>query len=84
MADMDAFAEVAQTPGAKKPDPIVIADGIVRRFGGLTAVDVQHFEVQRHADHRTDRTQWSRQVHVLQPSDGLRYGAEGHRNIQRA
>lgn len=46
---MDAFAEVAHTPGAKKPDPIVVADGIVRRFGGLTAVDVHHFEVQRHA-----------------------------------
>ncbi len=29
------------------PDPIVIADGVVRRFGGLTAVDVGHVEIQR-------------------------------------
>ena len=36
-------------PGAKKPDPILVADGVVRRFGGLTAVDVQHVEIQRNA-----------------------------------
>jgi branched-chain amino acid transport system ATP-binding protein len=29
------------------PDPIVIADDVVRRFGGLTAVDVDHVEIQR-------------------------------------
>ncbi|HWG94713.1 MAG TPA: ABC transporter ATP-binding protein [Mycobacteriales bacterium] len=34
-------------PGAKKPDPILVADGVVRRFGGLTAVDVGHVEIQR-------------------------------------
>jgi ABC-type branched-subunit amino acid transport system ATPase component len=34
-------------PGVPKPDPIVVADGIVRRFGGLTAVDVGHVEIQR-------------------------------------
>ena len=38
---------VAHEPGAAKPDPIVIADGVVRRFGGLTAVDVEHVEIQR-------------------------------------
>ena len=32
-----------------KPDPILVADGIVRRFGGLTAVEVEHLEVQRGA-----------------------------------
>ena len=25
----------------------MVADGIVRRFGGLTAVDVEHVEIQR-------------------------------------
>ncbi|WP_062073278.1 ABC transporter ATP-binding protein [Demequina sediminicola] len=45
----DVFADVAHEPGAKKPDPIVIADHVHRHFGGLTAVDVEHFEVQRHA-----------------------------------
>ena len=30
-------------------DPILVADGITRRFGGLTAVSVDHCEVQRGA-----------------------------------
>ena len=36
-----------QTPGSPKPDPILIADNIVRQFGGLTAVNVNHLEIQR-------------------------------------
>lgn len=43
------FADVEAVPGSAKPDPIIVADGIVRQFGGLTAVDVKHFEAQRHA-----------------------------------
>ncbi|WP_061966012.1 ABC transporter ATP-binding protein [Demequina aurantiaca] len=43
------FEGVEATPGAAKPDPIIVADGITRQFGGLTAVDVKHFEAQRHA-----------------------------------
>ncbi|MER7276055.1 ABC transporter ATP-binding protein [Dactylosporangium sp. NPDC000244] len=42
-----ALADVACEPGVPKPDPILVADGVVRRFGGLTAVDVKHAEVQR-------------------------------------
>lgn len=42
-----ALADVPWEPGAPKPDPILIADNVVRRFGGLTAVDVDHVEVQR-------------------------------------
>ena len=38
------LADVPREPGAKKPDPIVVADHIRRTFGGLTAVDVQHVE----------------------------------------
>ena len=38
---------VGQTPGSAKPDPILIADNIVRQFGGLTAVNVNHLEIQR-------------------------------------
>jgi neutral amino acid transport system ATP-binding protein len=34
-------------PGAPKNDPILVADGITRRFGGLIAVNVDHFEVER-------------------------------------
>jgi neutral amino acid transport system ATP-binding protein len=37
----------ASTPGVAKPDPILVADSIMRRFGGLVAVNVDHFEVQR-------------------------------------
>ncbi|MGH8791110.1 MAG: ABC transporter ATP-binding protein [Stackebrandtia sp.] len=44
-----ALADTAAEPGVSKPDPILIADGVVRRFGGLTAVDVKHLEVQRGA-----------------------------------
>jgi neutral amino acid transport system ATP-binding protein len=34
-------------PGSAKPDPILVVDNIVRKFGGMTAVDVDHLEVQR-------------------------------------
>jgi neutral amino acid transport system ATP-binding protein len=44
-----ALADVPREPGARKPDPILVADHVVRRFGGLTAVDVEHVEIQRHA-----------------------------------
>jgi neutral amino acid transport system ATP-binding protein len=42
-----ALADVPWEPGARKPDPILVADGVIRRFGGLTAVDVDHVEIQR-------------------------------------
>jgi branched-chain amino acid transport system ATP-binding protein len=34
-------------PGCKKVDPILVADGVKRQFGGLTAVDVAHVEIPR-------------------------------------
>ena len=40
---------VPRRPGAPKPDPILVGDRIVRSFGGLVAVDVDHIEVQRGA-----------------------------------
>lgn len=36
-------------PGVAKVDPIIIADGVRRTFGGLTAVDVDHLEIPRNA-----------------------------------
>lgn len=39
--------DLAETPGVAKPDPILTVDGLVRRFGGLTAVDTEHLEIQR-------------------------------------
>ncbi|HUG83087.1 MAG TPA: ABC transporter ATP-binding protein [Euzebya sp.] len=46
-ASREAMQSVAPTPGVPKPDPILIVDGVKRHFGGLTAVDVEHLEVQR-------------------------------------
>ena len=36
-------------PGVAKVDPILIADGVKRQFGGLAAVDVEHVEIPRNA-----------------------------------
>jgi branched-chain amino acid transport system ATP-binding protein len=51
MPDVDAqraaLAGVPPVPGSPKPDPILVVDGVRRSFGGLTAVDVDHLEVQR-------------------------------------
>ncbi len=41
------LADVPREPGVPKPDPILVADGVHRNFGGLTAVDVKHVEIQR-------------------------------------
>lgn len=41
------LAEVSPEPGVAKPDPILVADGLQRFFGGLHAVDVEKLEVQR-------------------------------------
>lgn len=35
------------TPGGAKNDPILEVDNIVRQFGGMKAVDVDHLEVER-------------------------------------
>jgi neutral amino acid transport system ATP-binding protein len=42
-----ALRGIVPAPGVAKPDPILVADKVVRRFGGLTAVDVDHLEIQR-------------------------------------
>jgi len=36
-------------PGVEKVDPILVADGVKRVFGGLVAVDVDHVEIPRNA-----------------------------------
>ncbi|ETK36477.1 ABC transporter ATP-binding protein [Microbispora corallina] len=41
------FEGLPTEPGVPKPDPILVVDKVVRRFGGLTAVDVDHLEIQR-------------------------------------
>jgi branched-chain amino acid transport system ATP-binding protein len=44
-----AFVGLAAEPGVAKPDPILVVDEVLRRFGGLVAVDVEHLEIQRGA-----------------------------------
>ena len=46
---IDAFEGVEEVPGSAKPDAILVADAVRRRFGGLTAVSVDHVEIQRGA-----------------------------------
>jgi branched-chain amino acid transport system ATP-binding protein len=41
--------DVAREPGVAKPDPILVAEGVRRTFGGLVAVDVERVEIQRGA-----------------------------------
>lgn len=48
-AAVEALASVPHVPGAPKPDPILVANNVLRRFGGLTAVNVDHVEIQRGA-----------------------------------
>ena len=43
----DALVGVAAEPGVAKPDPVLVVDGVQRRYGGLVAVDVDHLEVPR-------------------------------------
>src|SRR4051795_1707289 len=42
-----ALRDVPWEIGVAKPDPVVVVDGVTRAFGGLTAVSVDHLEVQR-------------------------------------
>ena len=50
-ADVDPRATrlpgVPPEPGAAKPDPILVAEGVTKTFGGLHAVQVSGLEVQR-------------------------------------
>jgi len=51
LADPEArralMAGVSPEAGSSKPDPILEVDHIIRNFGGMTAVHVDHLEVQR-------------------------------------
>ncbi|HAP76712.1 MAG TPA: ABC transporter ATP-binding protein [Acidimicrobiaceae bacterium] len=46
---VNPFEGLTPTPGVAKPEPILVADSVQRRFGGLVAVDVDHIEVQRNS-----------------------------------
>src|SRR3954451_645260 len=42
-----ALRDLPWEVGVGKPDPAIVLDGITRTFGGLTAVAVDHLEIQR-------------------------------------
>jgi ABC-type branched-subunit amino acid transport system ATPase component len=44
---MPTETEQSSDTQSKKTDSILVADGVTRKFGGLVAVDVDHFEIQR-------------------------------------
>jgi neutral amino acid transport system ATP-binding protein len=46
-ARVELMSGVAEEPGSAKPDPMLSVDNVARHFGGITAVDVAHLEVQR-------------------------------------
>jgi neutral amino acid transport system ATP-binding protein len=43
------FADLPREAGVPKTEPVLVAEGIERRFGGLLAVDVERLEIQRGA-----------------------------------
>jgi branched-chain amino acid transport system ATP-binding protein len=45
---LEALATTPHEPGVPKPDPIMLASGLLRSFGGLHAVDLDNLEIQRH------------------------------------
>lgn len=45
----EGLATGPAVPGVAKTDPIMVIDGVTRKFGGLVAVDVEHLEIPRHA-----------------------------------
>ncbi len=47
MAADTPSTERVTAPGQTKNDSILVADNVVRTFGGLKAVDVEHFEIER-------------------------------------
>lgn len=70
-------------PGVAKVDPILIADGVERRFGGLTAVDVDHLEIPRGAITALIGPNGSRQDDAVQPALRLRQAQQRHVVVRR-
>ena len=48
MTDASPIAAEPAAPGCRKRDPILVASGVRRTYGGINAVDVEHVEIPRH------------------------------------
>ena len=79
-----AFSGIAAESGVAKLDPILVAEGVHRRFGGLTAVDVEHLEVQRGAitaligPNGAGKTTFFNLLTGFDQPDGGRWTFDGH------
>ncbi|KAB1141525.1 ABC transporter ATP-binding protein [Streptomyces luteolifulvus] len=71
-------------PGVPKPDALLVLDGVSRSFGGLTAVRVDHLEVQRGAitaligPNGAGKTTLFNIVSGFDRADGGRWWFDGH------
>ena len=75
-----ALRDLPWEVGVAKPDPAVVLDGVTRTFGGLTAVSVDHLEVQRSgitglilmtaSEHRIEALLWAPCLICVQASRG--------------
>ncbi|MQA61436.1 MAG: ATP-binding cassette domain-containing protein [Actinophytocola sp.] len=78
------LAGVPPEPGAPKPDPILVTDGVTRSFGGLQAVNVDHLELQRGAitaligPNGAGKTTFFNVLTGFDRADGGKWTFEGH------
>jgi hypothetical protein len=60
------IGDLKPSPGVKKVDPILVADGVSKRYGGLQAIDVAHVEIPRKRDCCPNRSKRSRKDNLVQ------------------
>ena len=79
----DDLKFVENKPGVHKPDPILVADNVTRKFRRHDRRGREPLRNRTARHHRADRTERRRQNHVLQPDDRLRYAEHRHLAVRR-